>query len=128
MTLEQLSKLVASLRVHQIRAGHTHRFIDISIVEVDGRFFVRQYQFGSRSWRDAFLADPSGDMKCGETVVQVLGVVPDDLDAINPRVTKAFHRKYPVIYPAMRLGFSTKQHEASTIELIPQLPSPMEAR
>ena len=120
-TIDELVKMVRSRRVHQIRAGETHRFIDISIVETEGRFFVRQYQFGSRSWYHAFLSDPAGAMKLGDIVVPVDGVVPDDLDTINPKVTRAFWRKYHVIYAVMRLGFDTRRHEASTLELIPHL-------
>ena len=120
-TIDELVKMVRSRRVHQIRAGETHRFVDISIVETGGRFFVRQYQFGTRSWYDAFLDDPKGAMKLGDIVVPVDGVVPDDLDTINAKVTSAFWRKYHVIYAAMRLGFDTRRHESSTLELIPHL-------
>ncbi len=43
MTLEELARLVDTKRVHQIRCGD-HRFIDITIVQTEGRFFVRQYK------------------------------------------------------------------------------------
>ncbi|WP_269203529.1 hypothetical protein [Pseudoalteromonas luteoviolacea] len=36
-----ISNLVDAHRVHQIRSGRAHRFVDISIVETQGRFFVR---------------------------------------------------------------------------------------
>ena len=93
--------------------------MDISIVETGGRFFVRQYKFGEGSWRDTFLEDPGGATKLGDAVVPIRAVVPDDLDQINPSVTKAFWKKYKLIYGAMRLGFDTKKHGASTLELIP---------
>lgn len=121
MTIQELSKLINALRVHQIRAGDKHRFVDISIVEADGRFFVRQYKFGKRSWYHAFLTDLAGAIKCGDTIIPIEGRVPKDLDVINPLVTKAFGKKYKLIYGAMRLGFDTKKHEASTLELIPVL-------
>lgn len=121
MTIKEVSTLINSLRVHQIRAGDKHRFVDISIVEANGRFFVRQYKFGKRSWYDVFLADPSGAIKCGNTIIPIEGRVPKDLDEINPLVTKAFWKKYNIIYGAMKLGFDTKKHEASTLELIPIL-------
>lgn len=121
MTTQDLSKLINSYRVHQIRSGSTHRFVDISIVEAGGCFFVRQYKFGKRSWYDAFLSEPNGAIKCGEVIVPIKGVVPADLDDINPLVTKAFWKKYHLIYGFMRLGFNTKRHEASTLELIPEI-------
>lgn len=120
MTNEEIAKLVNARRVHQIRAGDKHRFIDISIVETGGRFFVRQYKFGKKSWYHAFLQDPHGAMKCGDTVIPIDGKVPEDLDEINPKLTRAFWKKYHLIYAAMRLGFDTKQHEASTLEFIPK--------
>lgn len=121
-TIQEISELVNSYRVHQIRAGEKHRFVDISIVEVDGRFFVRQYKFGKRSWYHAFLENPAGALKCGETIIQIEGIVPEDLSQINPLVTKAFWKKYKIIYGLMKLGFDTKKHEASTLELIPIFP------
>ena len=118
--IKELSELVNAYRVHQIRSGTTHRFIDISIVECDGRFFVRQYKFGEDSWYHAFLSEPNGEMKCGETIIAIKGVVPDDLARINQSVTRAFWKKYHIIYGLMKLGFKTSKHEASTLELRPQ--------
>lgn len=117
---QEISKLVRRRMVHQIRAGETHRFVDISIAEAQGRFFVRQYKFGKRSWYHAFLDDPIGAMKCGDTIIPINGVVPKDLEVINPAVNRAFWKKYHVLYAIMRVGFDKKQHEASTLELIPR--------
>ena len=120
MTIQELEKLVQSKKVHQIRAGRTHRFIDITIVATEGRFFVRQYKFGTKSWYHAFLANPDGQMKIGDTIIEIDGVKPEDLDEVNPKVNKAFRKLLGLIYPAMRLTFDTKKHEASTLELIPK--------
>lgn len=120
-TLEEISKLVRAQNVLQIRSGDTHRFVDITIVEAEGRFFVRQYKFGERSWYHAFLENPQGAIKHGETIIPIRGVVPEDLEQINPLVTKAFIKKLRIIYRMMRLRFDTKKHEASTLELIPQI-------
>lgn len=116
----QLIDIVKKLKLHQIRSGTTHRFVDISIVETQGRFFVRQYKFGAGSWRDAFLGEPNGEMRCGDLVVPIKGIVPDDLNEINPAVTRAFWKKYHLIYALMQLGFNRKRHQSSTIELVPQ--------
>ncbi|KZN35248.1 hypothetical protein N480_19585 [Pseudoalteromonas luteoviolacea S2607] len=116
-----ISNLVSALRVHQIRSGKAHRFVDISIVETQGRFFVRLYKFGKNSWYSAFLKEPNGEIKCGETIISIKGVKPQDLDKINKSVTRAFWKKYHLNYGLMKLGFNTKNHEASTLELIPQV-------
>jgi len=102
-------------RVHQIRCGD-HRFIDIAIVAAGGRFFVRQYKFGGRSWYHAFLKNADGAMKLGDAIMPIDGVVPKDLDEINPKVTKAYFRKLNIVYWLMRLTYDRKKHEASTLE------------
>lgn len=119
MTIQDLEKLVQAKKVHQIRCGD-HRFIDITIVATEGRFFVRQYKFGKRSWYHAFLEHPAGAMKIGDTIVEIDGVVPADLDEVNPKVNKAYRKLLGMIYPAMRLTYDTKKHEASTLELVPK--------
>lgn len=130
ISIEEIIKAVDSKKVHQIRCGD-HRFIDITIVQTEGRFFVRQYKFGKRSWYDAFLDNPSKDglpngamkivTKNGDVEVDVIGKVPSDLDAINPKVNKAYFKLLWVLYPLMRLTYNRKKHEASTLELIPVL-------
>lgn len=118
MNKNELEKLVQSKKVHQIRCGD-HRFIDITIVATEGRFFVRQYKFGTKSWYDAFLVNPEGQMKVGDNIVNIHGVVPEDLDTINPKVNKAYFKLLWIMYPLMRLTYNREKHEASTLELIP---------
>ncbi len=121
MNIQEIIKLVNAKWTHQIRAGEKHRFVDISIVETESRFFVRQYKFGKHSWYDAFLENPAGAMKLGDVIVPIDGVVPSDLDQINPKVNKAYFKKMNILYPLMRLTYDRKKHEASTLELIPKL-------
>lgn len=119
MTIQEIAKEVNKRKVHQIRCGD-HRFIDITIVETEGRFFVRQYKFGRRSWYHAFLENPDGAMKLGDQIIPIEGVVPKDLESINPQVNKAYFKKLNILYPLMRLTYSRPKHEASTLELIPK--------
>ncbi|AYV22748.1 MULTISPECIES: hypothetical protein [Vibrio] len=124
---EQLSQLIQAVdrkKVHQIRCGD-HRFIDITIVQTEGRFFVRQYKFNERSWYDAFINNPSldgepnGAMRVGDLEVLVNGKVPNDLSMVTSRVNSAYRKLLGLLYPIMRLTFDTKKHEAATLELIP---------
>ena len=119
MTIQEITELVNADNVHQIRSGNKHRFIDITIVETEGRFFVRQYKFGKKSWYHAFQDTPEGEMKYKDTVIPIVGRIPHDLDQINPKVNKAYKKKLGLIYSIMKLGFSTEKHEASTLELVP---------
>jgi hypothetical protein len=120
MTHQEMIKHINKAWVSQIRCGD-HRFIDITIVQTEGRFFVRQYKFGGRSWYDAFLNHPEGAMKLGDTIIPIDGVVPTDLNTINKKVNKAYFKKMNVFYPLMRLTYNRKKHEASTLELIPRI-------
>lgn len=115
MTKEEILKLVNSREYHKLRAGETHRFIDISIVVAEGRLFVRQYSFSKRSWYHAFQEDPNGAIKCGNVVIKIKGVIPADLETINPKVNEAYLEKYGN-RASMTLG---TQYMASTLELIP---------
>lgn len=94
MTKEELLSLVNETEMPQIRVGETHRFNDIWVVVADGRLFCRQYSFSERSWYHAFHENPSGAIKCGDTVVKVKGVIPDDLDEINPKINEAYLEKH----------------------------------
>ena len=120
MNIQEIANKVDASNVHQIRCGD-HRFVDITIVHTEGRFFVRQYKFGKRRWYHAFLDNPDGAIKLGEIEIPIEGRVPQDLDQINPKVNKAYFKKLNVLYPLMRLTYSRKKHEASTLELIPKL-------
>ena len=117
MNKEELLKLVDEREYHQLRAGETHRFIDISIVVAEGRMFCRQYSFSKRSWYHAFQKDSNGAIKCGDVVIKTKGVIPADLEAINPKVNEAYLKKYGDL-ASMMLG---PQYMASTMELIPAL-------
>ncbi|MCG8574855.1 MAG: DUF2255 family protein [Flavobacteriales bacterium] len=121
MTIQEITELINADNVHQIRSGDKHRFIDITIVETEGRFFVRQYKFGKRSWYHAFQENPEGEIKYGDTIIPIIGKVPKDLNKLNSKVNKAYKKKLGLIYPMMKLSFNTKMHEASTLELIPIL-------
>lgn len=121
MDLKEIIKRVNKKNVLQIRAGKNHSFRDITIVQTQGRFFVRQYKFGKKSWRDAFLQNSKGQMKIDDVIIEVDGVVPKDLEQINPKINWAYHKKLPLIYFLMRLTYDRAKHEASTIELIPKI-------
>lgn len=117
MNKAQILKLVSDHQYHKLRAGETHRFIDISIIVAEERLFVRQYSFSKRSWYHAFQEDPNGAIKCGDVVIKIKGVIPADLNTINPKVNEAYLEKYGN-RASMMLG---PQYMASTLELIPVL-------
>ncbi|MBD0404517.1 hypothetical protein [Flammeovirga sp. EKP202] len=48
-------------------------------------------------------------------------VISKDLKTLNPKVNKAYFKLLNILYPLMRLTYSRKKHEASTLESIPQI-------
>lgn len=126
-SLDEIIELVNNTELPQIRAGDTHRFIDIWIVIVGGRFFLRQYYFNEQSWYAAFLQDPHGAIKCGETIIPVVGQVPPDLEQINPAINEAYLEKYAGRFPDyahVAQKMTGPPYMARTMELVPQLGTP----
>ena len=119
-TKQQVADLVNHSVKHQIRQGHTHRFIDLLFVAVDDRIFCRRYTYREPSWHTAFIQDPTGQIKLDKTIVDVHGVVPDDLDEINPLVNQAYETKLKQLGASyMIAGAIEPRAQASTMEVIP---------
>ena len=120
MNIKDLVKEIRKRKIHQIRAGKEHSFIDITIITIGDRLFARPYKFGEKGWYDAFLRNSSGEIKIGDMIIPIDGIIPEDLESIIPQVNWATHKFLPIIYFLMRLTFNTKKHEERTLELIPR--------
>lgn len=123
MKNEDVLQLVEATETPQIRVGETHRFKDIWIVVVDGRLFCRQYMLGDNNgWREAFKEEPNGAIKCGDTVINVTGATPDDLDEINSKINAAYLKKYGEDfpdYPDIAKQMTGPEYMKTTTELTP---------
>lgn len=121
-TKQQVADLVNDTRHHQIRQGHTHRFIDLMFVAVGQRIFCRRYTYSEPSWRTAFINDPVGQIKLGGTTVDVKGFIPEDLEEINPLVNRAYEKALQKLGASYLLsGAIETRAQASTMEMIPVL-------
>ena len=121
MTKRQILQLVNDTERPQIRAGDTHRFIDIWIVVADDRLFCRQYYFSEKSWCAAFLNDRKGSLKCGDVAIDVEGVIPDDLDQIQEKINQAYIEKYVerfTTFPGVGRKMTGPLYEERTMELV----------
>lgn len=121
-TKQEVADLVNHSMHHQIRQGHTHRFIDLMFVAVDERIFCRRYTYSEPSWRTAFIQDQAGQIKLDRTIVNVQGIIPEDLDEINTLVDQAYadaleQRGASYLLP----GATDSRALASTMEMIPLL-------
>jgi hypothetical protein len=120
ITIPKIVELVNTTRHHQIRQGHTHRFIDLMFVTVGERLFCRRYTYSEPSWRSAFIKNTVGQIKLDGKVIDVKGLVPHDLDKINPLVNKAYEealKRYGATY--LLDGAIDHRAQESTMEMIP---------
>lgn len=119
VTQQQLADLVNRSVRHEIRAGYTHRFINLMFVTVGERVFCRRYTYTEPSWYSAFIKDPAGQVKLDKTIVDVIGRIPPDLDDINPEVNKAYEAKLKQLGASYMLaGAIEPRAQASTFELV----------
>lgn len=117
-TQAEMAELVNRTRLHEIRAGYTHRFIRLMFVTVDDRVFCRRYQYGEPSWHGVFLSDPAGQIRLDGTVADIIATVPKDMDAIIPAVDKAYADALKKLGASFLLsGAVEPRAQASTLEI-----------
>jgi hypothetical protein len=107
----------AATKYLYIRSGD-HRFILIWVVVVDGRVIVRSWNDKASGWYQAFLEEPSGDVKIDGEELPVRAVrlrspkLNDAADhAYAAKYTTKANRKYVE-------GFKKARRKAATLELV----------
>lgn len=117
-TQTDLADLVNQTRIHEIRAGYTHRFIRLMFVTVDDRVFCRRYQYGEPSWHGVFLSDPGGQVRLDGTEANINAAVPQDMDAIIPAVDQAYADALRKLGASFMLAGAVEQRaQQSTLEI-----------
>jgi hypothetical protein len=71
-----------------------HDFLDIWMVEVDGRVFARTWAKSRRSWYTAFLDTGVGEIKYGDTVIAVTGRLLDADPELTRRINDAYLTRF----------------------------------
>ncbi|WP_324721303.1 DUF2255 family protein [Salinimicrobium sp. HB62] len=69
-------------------------FLNIWMVEVDGRYFSRSWNKSTRSWFTEFLRSGEGQIKYGENVLDVLGQQLFPNDPVQEKINLAYLQKY----------------------------------
>ena len=102
-----------------IRAGADHRFIHIWVVVTNGRVLVRPWNDRKNGWYRAFLEDPRGAIKLGDTEVPVRARKVTSAKLIGA-MDAAYAAKYTTKanQPYVK-GFATRKRQATTMELLP---------
>ena len=117
-TQAQFAALVSRSVRQQVRAGYTHRFIDLMFVTVGERVFCRRYTYNEPSWHSAFLTDAEGQVRLDKTVVNIEARVPADMDEIVPAVDAAYAASLKKLGASFLLSGATDDRaQASTLEL-----------
>ena len=116
---QRLAALVDHALTNQIRAGYTHRFIDLMFVTVGDRVFCRRYQYNEPSWHSMFLKDPRGQIKLDKTIINIEARAPDDLGDVVPDIDAAYASKLKMLGARFLLdGAIDRRAQESTLELI----------
>jgi len=113
------AKAIEAIKYLYIRSGD-HRPIAIWVVVVAGRVIVRSWNDKPGGWYRAFLAQPRGAIRVGETEVRVRAV-----PLRSARLLDAADAAYAAKYtsPANRKyvqGFRTAKRRVHTLELVPR--------
>lgn len=103
-----------------VRAGiRPHRFINIWVVVVEGRVFVRSWSVKPRSWYRTFLKDPRGAVEVAGRKMPVLAVRTRS-ERLKNAIDRAYLKKY---YTAWAIKFARDlgraKSRATTTELVP---------
>ncbi len=79
----------------EIKGGQKRlTFLQIWMVEIDKRVFVRSWNKSEKSWFTEFENSGNGQIKYGEKIIKVKGKKVDKNDKINLTISKAYLDKY----------------------------------
>ncbi|KMQ61570.1 hypothetical protein ACM46_16335 [Chryseobacterium angstadtii] len=120
MNKDEALHYINSHNLIEIKAGkHRTTFLEIWMVTVHDRIFARSWGLAERSWYNTFLEDSDGQIKCGEKIVNIKAVVPDDAVELASEINTAYLTKYNtgenIKYSK---GIIQQKHVEKTMELI----------
>jgi hypothetical protein len=105
-----------------VRAGDTHKFIGIWMVDVEGRVFARSWTMKAAGWHRAMQGDPKGAIQVGDREIPV-SARPVRSERLKDAVSQAYFDKYntraSLVYCR---GFSKGKRRDGTVEFVPRRP------
>ena len=101
-----------------IKAGRLRKkFLDIWMVEVEGRIFARSWNKSKRSWFTEFIHSGEGQIKYGEKIIPVKGQKLEYESGLSILINKAYLEKYNqpenLVYS---IGITQTEYEEYTME------------
>ncbi|MAQ75881.1 MAG: hypothetical protein CL613_06075 [Aquimarina sp.] len=120
---QDFCKYLKSHTLIGIKGGEEPRsFLDIWMVEVNGRIFARSWNKSKRSWFTAFVDTGSGQIKYRDKIIGVKGVKLNPGNKIQSDIDAAYLSKYTqpenLSYAE---GISQPEYYDYTMEFIPKV-------
>lgn len=69
-------------------------FLEIWMVEVEGRYFSRSWNRSLKSWYTEFVSTGIGQISYGETIINVRGRKLPDNDPFQEKINFAYRKRY----------------------------------
>ena len=92
---ESLYRYLSNNTLIGIKGGTERRtFLDIWMVEVNGRVFARSWNKSPNSWFTEFIESRKGQLKYGDVIIEVEGQKLDANDQTNKLIDSAYLEKY----------------------------------
>lgn len=106
-----------------IKAGKARTtFLEIWMVEVDGRVFARSWSKNERSWFTSLLIEGIGEVKFGDQIISITGRKVDPDDPIQKQIDDAYLKKYDQPHNVeYAIGIAQPSHYDHTMELSDKL-------
>jgi hypothetical protein len=120
MNKEEALQHIQTNNLTGIKAGlERPNFLEIWMVVVQDRIFARSWGLAEKSWYNSFLKNPIGEIKCGNTIFRINGLVPNDKDELADAINTAYLTKYNTEenIPYSK-GITTQKHIDKTMEII----------
>jgi hypothetical protein len=79
----------------EIKGGIERKsFLEIWVVSVNNRVFARSWNKSARSWFTAFLETGAGQLKYGDTIIDVKGKKLDPKASIQKEINQTYLKRY----------------------------------
>ena len=102
----------------EIKGGITRTtFLEIWVVAVGDRVFARSWNKSAHSWFTAFLETGNGQLKFGDTIIDVSGIKVQPRLAIHKSINEAYRNRYTEKENTYYVnGITQPEYEAYTME------------
>lgn len=105
----------------KIKGGrHRETFLEIWIVEVNGRLFARSWNKSARSWFTAILDENYGEIAFEDEVIKINGTKVPEQSNVHDEIDLAYRTKYTTPYNLPYVeGITKEEYRNYTMEIIP---------